>query len=142
MAGLGTEKTNGVAGHHDPGAGPEQPRQRGLRRQPLLQPMAVDAELQGDPAEKLVGFQQQPIDGFAQQRPGPPGPPLPLGRAVADYPQFVAVQLDHRLHTGGQHPLVIVLVKQVLLADPLGEHRSQLGRQVGRIDVDGERNRR
>jgi predicted RNA-binding protein len=38
--------------------------------------------------------------------------------------------------------LVIVLVKQVLLADPLGENRSQLGRQVGRIDVDGERNRR
>jgi hypothetical protein len=65
-----------------------------------------------------------------------------LGRAVADHPQLVAVQLDHRPHTAGQHPLAVALVNQVLLADPLGQHRGQLGYQVGRIDVVGERNRR
>ena len=31
----------------------------------------------------------------------------------------------------------VTLVEQVLLADPLGQHRGQLGRQVGRVDVAG-----
>ena len=58
VAGAGAEKSNRVPGHHDSGAGPKDPGQRGSRRQPLLQPVAVDAEFKGDPAENLVGLQQ------------------------------------------------------------------------------------
>ena len=60
---------------------------------------------------------------------------LPLSHAVAGDAQFVAIQLDHREHPGGQNPLTVSLVKQVLLADPLGQHRRQLGCQVRGVDV-------
>jgi hypothetical protein len=36
--------------------------------------------------------------------------------------------------------LAVALVNQVLLVDPLGQRRGQLGYQVGGIDVVGERN--
>jgi hypothetical protein len=67
---------------------------------------------------------------------------LPLRHAVADDAQFVAVQLHYRLHTGGQHPLIVVLVEQVFLADGLGQHGGQLGCQVGRVERGGQGNRR
>ena len=127
--------------HHDSGAGPKNSGQWGSRRKPLLQPVAVDAEFKSDPAENLVGLQQQPVDGFAQDRSGSTRPMLPLGHTVADDTQFVAIELDHREHPGGQNPLTITFVEQVFLADPLGQHRGQLGGQVGRVDVVRERYR-
>ena len=66
---------------------------------------------------------------------------LPLGYTVADDTQFVAIQLDHREHPGRQNPLTIAFVEQVLLADPLRQHRGQLGGQVGRVDVGRNRYR-
>jgi hypothetical protein len=66
---------------------------------------------------------------------------LSLGDTVADDPQLVAVQLDHSQHTNGQHVLAVLLVEQVLLAISLGQRRGQLGRQVRRRDLGGQRKR-
>ena len=55
---LDVEQSDRVVGDHDAGAGPEQPRQRGLRSQAILQTEAVSTEFEGDPAEHLIGFQQ------------------------------------------------------------------------------------
>jgi hypothetical protein len=88
----------------------------------------------------LVGFQQQPVHGLAQHRAGPSRPLLPLCHAVTDDPQFIAVQLHHRLHTGSHHPLTVVLVQQVFLAGGLEQRGGEFGRQVGRIAVSGQGN--
>ena len=110
---------NRLSSHHDSGTGPKDPGQWGSRRQPLLQSVTVNTEFKRDPAKHLVGFEQQPVDGFSQDGARPPRPLFPLSHAVASDAQFVAVQLDHRQHTGGQHPLTGILVKQVFFARPL-----------------------
>lgn len=69
----------------------ETPGPVGVRRQPLLQPIAVHAEFEGDPAKSLIGFQQQPIDGFAQGRSRATRPLLSPRNAITDDAQFVAV---------------------------------------------------
>ena len=142
MAVFGVEQCDGVGGHDDAGARPEHPRQRSLRRQSLLQTEAVCPEFEGDPAESLVGFQQQSIDGLTEHRPRSTGPGLSLGDAVLDDAQFVAVQLDDRQRTDGQYPLSVALVEQILLAVGLGQRGRQLGGQVRWGDVDRQRKRR
>ena len=135
MAIVGVEQLDGIVADDDAGARPEHPRQRGLRRQPLLQAEAIGAEFEGDPAEGLFGLQQQPIDGLTEHRPRPTGPGLSLSHAVANDAQFVAVQLDRGQRTDRQHPLAVALVQQILLAVTLGQRCNQLGRQVRRGGV-------
>ena len=139
MAVVGVEQADGVSGDDDAGARPEHPRQRGPRREAPLEAEAVRAEFEGDPAEGLVGLQQQPVDGLAEHRSRPTGPRLALGHAVADDAQLVAVQLDHRQRADRQHPLTVTLVEQVFLAVALGQRRNQLGSQVRGGDVGRQR---
>ncbi|CFS25798.1 Uncharacterised protein [Mycobacterium tuberculosis] len=51
----------------------------------------MHAEFEGDPAKSLIGFQQQPIDGFAQGRSRATRPLLSPRNAITDDAQFVAV---------------------------------------------------
>ncbi len=136
MAVFGAEQRDGIRGNNDPGARPKHPSQRSLRRQPLLQAETVRPELEGDPAESLVGFQQQAIDGLTEHRPRPTGPALPLRDTVPDDAQFVAVQLDDRHDADGQHPFVTALVEQILVAVSLCRPGHQLGRQICRMHVE------
>ncbi len=87
----------------------------------------LGVELEGDPAEGLVGFQQQPVDGLAERRSRPAGPRLSLSDAVAGDAQLVAVQLDLGQHIKGQDPVTAVLVEQVFLAVAFGQRRGQHG---------------
>ena len=111
-----------------------------LRRETLLQTEAVRAEFEGNPAECLVGLQQQPVDGLTEHRSGSPGPRFSLRHAVADDAEFVAVQLDGCQRADRQHPLAVVLVEQIFLAVALGQRRNQFGSEVGGVDVSRQRN--
>ncbi len=127
---LGVEQLNRFVGDDDAGAGPKHPGQWGLRRQAVLQTEAKSAEFEGDPAEGLFGFQEQPVDRLAKHRCGPAGPGLSLRDTVAGDAQLVAVQLDHRQDTEGEHPLAVLLVEQVFLAVAFGQQRGQLSGQI------------
>jgi hypothetical protein len=88
----------------------------------------ISTEFEGDPAEGLVGFQQQPVDRLTEHRSRPSGPRLSLGVTVADDAQLITVQFDHGQHAGGQHPVTVVLEEQIFLAGALRQGRGQLGR--------------
>ncbi|PQM45578.1 hypothetical protein C1Y40_04254 [Mycobacterium talmoniae] len=127
---LGVEQADLLSGDDDAGPRPKHPRQRGSRRQPVLQPEPVGAEFKRDPAERVVGLQQQPVHRLAEGLPRASGPVLPLDDAVADDAQFVVVELDAGLHADGQCPRPVALVEQVLVAVAFRQRRGQLGRHV------------
>jgi hypothetical protein len=100
-----------------------------------LQPEPIRPEFEGDPAEGLVGLQQEPVDGLAEDRSGSPGPRFALRHAVAENAELVAVQLDDGQRADRQYPLTVMLVKQVFLAVTFGQRRNQFGGKVGGGDV-------
>ncbi len=110
-----------------------------MRRQTLLETEAIRTELEGDPPEHLVGFQQQSVDSLAEHRSGTAGPCLSLSDTVTGDAQLVAVQLDHGQHAEGDHPLTVVFVQQVFLAVALRQRRGKLGRKVRRGDLGRQR---
>ncbi len=79
---------------------------------------------------KAIGFQQQPIDGFAG-RSRATRPLLSPRNASRIARSSSPIWLTHRACTGGQD-LAVALVGRILI-DGLGSHRRQLRCQVGGV---------
>ena len=108
----------------------------------MLKPIPIHAELERHPTEHSLGLQQQPVDRLTKHRARATGPGLALNHGIDNDPRFVVVQLDQGSCTGGQGPLAIVLVDQVLLTVALGQRNREFGHQVGRCTASRNRKRK